>query len=311
MSSRRQILKTLLACAGAPLLAQPASAGTNSKKTARKIRRKTTGGQRIYAHNHPKFDEILERYFPLITKANIFQEQLRPFSAIVVNKSKVPVYGYRVKWKTRRDGGAADSYDRTIVKAPTDALVKRSASLSAPLARPGEAVLVTPLVSLNSSLYKAGVAKFPDKTIVTSQLIDRKRTSLPVAAGYTSRNAPRGGAPTIKLSAVVFATRVVGPRAGKTANELRNRMNAEHDVAEDLLAKLAASKSAVDMTAVRSHLHNIRSEFHRIPRAEATAYDLAKKDFAARLSSIARPGRQGDLVAVLRKLAKQPQSNLR
>jgi hypothetical protein len=305
------ILKSLIACAGSTLLARQVSAGTSSKPSARNVRRKTMGGQKIYAHHHPKFDALLEKHFPLSVKAQVFQEQLRPFSAIIVNKSKVPVFGYRVKWKTQRDSGAADGYDRTIVKTPSDAFVKRYATLSAPLVNPGEALLVTPMVTLNSGVYRSGVAKFPDKTIFTNQLLDNKRVKLPVAAGYTSRNAERGGAHKIRLSAVVFATRVIGPKAGQTAHQLRNRMNAEHDVAEDLLVKLTAAKAIGDMAAMRAHLHNIRTELHRIPRSEATPYDLAKKNIAARLSDIAKPGRQGELVAVLRKLAKQPQSNLR
>lgn len=311
MTSRRLILKTLLACAGTSLLAQPAIAAIASKPRAKKARRKTMGGQRIYAHNHPKFNEVLEKYFPLSTNAQVFQEHLRPFCAIIVNKAKVPVYGYRVRWKTKRDGSAVDGYNRTIVKTPTDAFVKRSATLSAPMTNPGEALLVTPLVALNSTVYKAGLRKFPDKTIFTNQLLDRKRTTLPVAAGYASRNAERGGAQKIRLSAVVFSTRVVGPKAGQTANALRNRMNAEHDVAEDLLLKLSTSKNGVDMTAVRAHLNSVRGEFHRIPRSEVNAYDLAKKNFASRISRTARPGMQTELFSVLRKLAKQPRSNLR
>jgi hypothetical protein len=268
---------------------------------------------RILSNNDASFKAILDRDFPGLTSSRRFQKLLR-HTALLINSTAQPVYGYTVRWQTVRSGAVKEEYRRRFLRRPSVALKARASTASVPFLLPGESAVVTPVATFTSSDYSRRFANKVGRAGKNlTPLGPRKWNSIkeryPVGFGLVERTLTTDTV-TVSLDAVVFRNSVAGPKKESTSRALRYHQNAEIDEAKRLYS---SSVSRAGTLVVPTLLKNIERSIWISRRRNGelqSPYSLSRANFAKKIRFAVNRGETTRVAQILVDTMKHPRGVL-
>jgi hypothetical protein len=312
MKTRRDVLKiaalTTLTFIGGPVFASANGTSVKASSNNQEILNKLSRTQRVVRKGSVHFDDTVDAFFPGIRSNILFDKQLSKFALIIINNSKVPVYGYTVCWRALIDKKVTDRYRRRLFKRPTTQLRKRAVTTTAPLLFAGDALLITPLFVMTSRNY---VLKMANQEIGTTLLhanrLKNNAKKLPRGAGFIERNAEY--ATDVVLEAVIFPDEVLGKKRQFTANFVRNRINGEHDEASNLYYSSLNADRSLNMDLLNENIRRSLKIGRESP--ESSPYIRSRIRFASNARYLLNSGSPAEVANTLVRVASIPKADIR
>jgi hypothetical protein len=189
----------------------------------------------LVQYSSSSFASLLEQNFPGVSGNGHFQS-LAPLSAIVRLESGPPIRAYSVSWSVNTPTGVYEAARFHYYPADTrrsDSQGRTIASAQRTILGTGETALVTPFTAWSSSLYQK------NQSIVWNNL-----DSSLEPGNFLLQQVSAGSTVQVKLDGAVFSDRkMVGADKHLLGLRLRERRNAEHDVARRALQAVRAGGS--------------------------------------------------------------------